>query len=290
MPRASVIEQDEAPQESSENRSQTMTALLRLRELLLSGQFQPGERMAELPLSARLNVSRTPLRLALTTLEHEGLLQLHPTRGFVVRAFTLSDIYDSIEVRGVLEGTAARFAAERLPGEAHAARQYLHEIKEVARQLSAAVHGSTPDAASFETYIELNERFHALLLGLARSEVLRREMERVVSLPFASPTSGFILAQAEIPESREILIIGQDQHRAILEAIENREGARAESLAREHSRLARRNLEIALGNQAIHHLVPGASLIRDAKWTSNLSAQENQRPSGNASRTIEHAL
>jgi GntR family transcriptional regulator of vanillate catabolism len=282
---------DEAPQETgSENRSQTMTALLRLRELLLNGQFQPGERMAELPLAARLNVSRTPLRLALTTLEHEGLLELHPTRGFVVRAFTLSDIYDAIELRGVLEGTAARFAAERLPTEAQTAQQSLLEIKHIARQLSTAVHDSTPDVESFETYIELNERFHALLLGLARSEVLCREMARVVSLPFASPTSGFILAQAEIPESREILIIGQDQHRALLEAIENREGARAEGLAREHSRLARRNLEIALNNQAMHHLLPGASLIRDAKWASNLSVPDKLRVSRNPSRTVEHAL
>ncbi|NYF91555.1 GntR family transcriptional regulator [Tunturiibacter empetritectus] len=255
-----------------ENQSQTMTALLRLRELLLSGQFLPGERMAELPLAARLNVSRTPLRLALTTLEHEGLLEMHPTRGFLVRAITLGDIYDSIEVRGVLEGTAARFAAERLPLDSLRAQKSLIEIRECVRALNVAVHASTSDMESLTQYIEWNGRFHALLLDLAESEILTREMERIVRLPFASPNSGFLLVQTRIPESREVLMIGQDQHRAILDAIEKREGTRAESLAREHSRLSRRNLEIALNDQTLRHLVPGGSLIRDTNFNIDLPA------------------
>src|SRR3954447_11379992 len=93
--------------------SQTMRALLRLRELLLSGEFEPGTRMSELPLVERLGVSRTPLRLALAKLEHEGLLELIPGGGYVVREFTRANIDDAIELRGVLEGTAVRFAAER---------------------------------------------------------------------------------------------------------------------------------------------------------------------------------
>src|ERR1700755_135125 len=95
------------------NRTQIMRALLRLRELILSGEFEPGERMSELPLVERLGVSRTPLRLALATLEHEGLLRNLSGGGYAVRAFTQADMRDAVELRGVLEGTAARFAAER---------------------------------------------------------------------------------------------------------------------------------------------------------------------------------
>src|SRR5882757_11583501 len=95
------------------SRSQMMRALLRLRELILSGEFAPGERMSELPLVERLGVSRTPLRLALATLEHEGLLRGLDGGGYVVREFTQADMSDAIELRGVLEGTAARFAAQR---------------------------------------------------------------------------------------------------------------------------------------------------------------------------------
>jgi GntR family transcriptional regulator of vanillate catabolism len=56
--------------------------------------------------------------------------------------------------------------------------------------------------------------------------------------------------------------IAQDQHRCILQAIEAREGTRAEALMREHARLARRNLELALRNQRTRLLVPGSGLIR----------------------------
>src|SRR5256885_8043956 len=88
--------------------------VLQLRELILKGQFGPGERISEHPLSARLGVSRTPIRLALERLAHEGLLQPYPTGGFIVRRVTLDDVWDGIEVRGLLEGGAARLAAERL--------------------------------------------------------------------------------------------------------------------------------------------------------------------------------
>ena len=99
---------------TSEFDSQSGRAMLELRKSLLRGEFHPGERLSELPLVARLGVSRTPIRLALERLAHEGLLETLPSGGFQVRQFNLADIWDAIEMRGVLEGTAARMAAERL--------------------------------------------------------------------------------------------------------------------------------------------------------------------------------
>src|SRR5688572_1471432 len=87
-----------------------------MRELLLRGEFSPGERLREIPLAERLQVSRTPLRLVLDRLEQEGLLTARPTGGFIATEFSVQDIHDGIEIRGVLEGTAARLAAERLAG------------------------------------------------------------------------------------------------------------------------------------------------------------------------------
>src|SRR5438128_8612345 len=91
---------------------------MRLRGMILKGSFQAGERISELPLVAMLGVSRTPIRLALERLAHEGLLESYPTGGFVVRGFTLEDVWDSIEIRGNLEGMAAQLAAERLTSDA----------------------------------------------------------------------------------------------------------------------------------------------------------------------------
>ncbi len=88
--------------------------MLLLREMVIDGHFLPGERIREIPLAAKLRVSRIPLRLVLERLAHEGLLEIRPTRGFVVQQFSRIDIYDAIDLRGMLEGTAARLASERL--------------------------------------------------------------------------------------------------------------------------------------------------------------------------------
>src|SRR2546423_7549514 len=90
--------------------SQTTRALLRLRELILSGEFEAGERMSELPLVDRLGVSRTPLRLALAGLEHEGLLRSLTGGGYALREVTPADILHAVEVRGGLGGPAGRVA------------------------------------------------------------------------------------------------------------------------------------------------------------------------------------
>jgi len=90
--------------------------------------------------------------------------------------------------------------------------------------------------------------------------VIRRELERVVMLPFASP-SAFVVLQANSPGARDMLIVAQDQHRQVLDAIDRREGARAEAIMREHSRIAQRNLRDALQSHNLDRM-PGVRLIR----------------------------
>ena len=234
--------------------SQTGRALLTLREMLLKGEFAPGERLSELALVARLNVSRTPIRLALDRLAHEGLLESAPSGGFIVCEFTLADIWDAIEMRGVLEGTAARLAAERLTEESE-----LTEIREYQRQMDAFARTTVDD---FARYMDLNEAFHNELLKLAKSSMLDRTLRHLTSLPFASP-SAMVFARSKLPRSGELMTIGQEQHHAILEAVSNHQGTRAEAVAREHASLSRRNLESVIGGDAhILSFVPGASLIR----------------------------
>lgn len=233
--------------------SQTTKATLGLRELVLGGEFRAGERVAELELVERLGVSRTPLRTALMRLEHEGLLETLPGGGFVVREFTRRDVVDAIELRGVLEGTAARFAAERLES-----RLELAGLRRCSDELDEVVHD--PSLEAFVRYISLNETFHAGLVQLAKSPPLARSIEHVVSLPFASP-SALLSSQAELRESREILIVAQHQHRGILDAIEHGHGTRAEEIAREHARLSRINLDLALQNREILAELPGAPLL-----------------------------
>jgi GntR family transcriptional regulator, vanillate catabolism transcriptional regulator len=233
--------------------TQVTRAVLRLRELILSGEFATGERLAELRLVERLGVSRTPLRLAMAALEHEGLLSRRENRGYVVRQFARSDITDAIDLRGVLEGTAARYAAVR-----GAAPEEIDAMRTINDEIEGLVHRA--DYESFERYLDLNKQFHARLRALAHSPVLERTLEGILSLPFAGP-SAFVLAEAELSESREILIIAHRHHAGLIEAIERRDSGRAESLAREHAHVALTNLEIVLRHRDMLERLPGGSLI-----------------------------
>ena len=236
--------------------SQTARATLLLRELVLDGHFLPGERIKEIPLASKLEVSRIPLRLALERLAHEGLLDVRPTRGFVVQQFSSTDMYDSIELRGSLEGTAARLAAERLRDSSD-----LSALRDLSKQMDSLFQKRDLNLAGFTSYIDLNARFHAALVELSRSRILRRAVKQACTLPFASP-SAFLLKQQASPGSRELFQIALDHHHGILDAISHREGMRAEALAREHARLARRNLDVALGDRELMiKTVRGAKLV-----------------------------
>jgi GntR family transcriptional regulator of vanillate catabolism len=233
--------------------SQVSRATLGLREMLLRGEFWPGQRIAEIPLSEKLGVSRTPLRLAFERLEHEGLVQALPRSGFTASEFSLSDIWDAIETRGVLEGAAARLAAERLrhPSQLDPLRKLNRTMEEIAEI----------NVDSFTRYLDLNYAFHLAMIDLANNQMLRRAIEQVYKFPFASPSSR-VLFHKSLPGSNMIRPIAEEHHRAIVISIERRQGARAESLAREHSLLTRRNLEEALADRNHVESMPGVRLIK----------------------------
>jgi GntR family transcriptional regulator of vanillate catabolism len=243
------------PAESEGTASQAVKAQLRLREMVLAGELPGGSRIAELAIVERLGVSRTPIRAALMRLEQEGLLEALPNGGYAVRTFSERDVADSIELRGTIEGLAARLAAER-----GAPPVVLSEARECLAQIDQILARPSLDDEDFSRYVAANQRFHNLIAELAGSGVISRELERVVSLPFASP-SGFVVVQANSPQARDMLIVAQDQHRQVLDAIERREGARAEAIMREHSRIAQRNLRDAVQSHNLDRM-PGVRLIR----------------------------
>lgn len=232
--------------------SQSDRAVILLRELLLQGTFAAGERLTELGLVPRLGVSRTPVRHALARLAHEGLLEELPRGGFRVRAFTVDEIWSAIELRGILEGAAARLAAERLSSPAALA---------TLKDLLAAMDDTLPKTLTdFVGYIRLNERFHHEVWTLAGNRLLVDNLQGVIRLPFAAP-GALVFGEAELPEARRTAELAQSQHQAIVDAIERRQGARAEAVAREHALIAWRNLQRAIDNRTIERM-PGAALVR----------------------------
>ena len=235
--------------------SAQLRAQLQLREMILAGELPAGARIAELHIVEKLGFSRTPIRAALVKLEQEGLLDALPNGGYAVKTFSERDVAEAIELRGTLEGLSARLAAER-----GAAPVVLNEARACLQAIDAVLSEFTLDDAAFASYVKLNEQFHGLVSELSGSSVIAKELERVCGLPFASP-SGFVIVQANAPKARDMLIVAQDQHWQVLDAIERREGSRAESLMREHSRIAQRNLREVVQSQVLNRL-PGVSLIR----------------------------
>src|SRR5580658_7833447 len=136
--------------------SQTARATLALREMLVEGRLRPGERIREVPLSEELKISRIPLHLALERLADEGFLEVLPKRGFRVHRFSVEDIYDSIDLRGVLEGSAARMAAERLKD-----ARSLAPLRTLSQQILTLVRKSKMTMDGFTQYIDLNAQFHS---------------------------------------------------------------------------------------------------------------------------------
>lgn len=220
--------------------------------MLLNGEFRPGERIAEIPVAAKLGVSRSPLRLALERLQNEGLIEALP-KGFAACGFSIDDIWDALETRGVLEGAAARLAAER-----HRTSAELEPLRKINREVQDILRS---DLNIFtDKYSELNTAFHAGIVALAESQALKRTIQGISQFPFTSP-GALVLLYKNVPASKELIPIAQEHHHALVEAIAQRQSARAESVAREHTLLARRNLELALSDWRLVHAIPGARLI-----------------------------
>jgi transcriptional regulator, gntR family len=85
-----------------------------LRNAIVHGEFEPGERLMEVTLAKRLGVSRTPVREAMRMLELEGLVVMIPRRGAEVARITAKDLSDALEIRMALEDLAAGLACKRI--------------------------------------------------------------------------------------------------------------------------------------------------------------------------------
>ena len=181
-----------AERENERSISQTVRAQLTLRDLILTGALRPGERISELQAVEAAGVSRTPVRMALVRLEEEGLLEAIPSGGFMVKSFSERDVLDSIEIRGTMEGLAARIAAER-----GVSVRDTEPMRECLAQIDELIAPAEISFDAFSAYVALNARFHALLAELSRSAPVIRQVDRASALPFASP-SGFVMAQSAL--------------------------------------------------------------------------------------------
>ena len=136
-----------------------------LEEAILGGELKPGERLRAEALAQRFGTSRTPIREALLQLEGQGLVEVEPNRGAVVRTFDRDDVLDLYEIRALLEPAAAARAARRIS---------THDVE----RLDALCVD-----ASVEEQIVANEAFHRIIVEAAGSPRLEVAMRAASGIP-----------------------------------------------------------------------------------------------------------
>lgn len=232
------------------------TVLIQLRDLILRGEFEPGQRLAEQQLAERLGASRTPVRAALVTLEQEGLIEVNDTGGYVTRPFTAQEVRDAIVVRGHLEGLAARLVAEHgVP------RQLQGELQACLDAGDRLLASSPLTLESYADYTAMNDRFHAAILAASGNRALQRAVALNNRLPFA-PASAMLPMQGTLALDRDWMLYAHRQHHMLFDALRRGEGARAQALASEHTEVAQENLRLALERRAeSEQVLPGIRLV-----------------------------
>lgn len=239
--------------------SQQSRVLVQLRDLILKGEFAPGERLAEIPLAEKLDASRTPVRLALATLEHEGLIEQSPGGGYQMRRFTAQEVADAIQVRGVLEGFAARLLAEH-----GVSRQLARELHDCLDEGDKTVNKLAMELDDYAAYVEMNTRFHELILQGSGNVALMRVMEMLNGQPFAA-ASAMLPMQSSIEEGQQWMKQAHCQHHSLVQAIERGQGYRAQALCEEHVEIARMNLDYAMEKPELAaKVMPGIRLVTES--------------------------
>jgi DNA-binding GntR family transcriptional regulator len=186
-----------------------------IREAIVTGRLQPNERLTEASLSQSLGVGRSAVRTALARLEHEGLIEHERHRGARVRLVDEREAVEILETRAVLEGLAARHAAERASDEDIAdLRRILATMRELLDR-GDLIGASDENAVLHERVLEIARHATASrLIGTLKSQLVRFQY-RTILLPGRSERS-------------------YAEHEALVEAIADRNAWGAEAAMRTH--------------------------------------------------------
>lgn len=200
------------PQDQNSLRARVFNQIL---EDILEGRHKTGDPLVETKLAEELGVSRTPVREALRQLELEGLVSLIPNRGVIVAGVTESDVEDIYSIRSRLEGLAVRWAAERMSPED------LRQLEETAELMEYYTRRS-----DYRQLSRLDAKFHDLIYTAGRSKVMRHTLSTLMRYVQQARLGSY-----KMPDRAEKSL---SEHKAILEALKDRDADKAEMLMTAH--------------------------------------------------------
>lgn len=216
--------------------TQTEYIVTRLRELIMMGEFEAGQRVQEMNIADLLETSRTPVKLALTELAKEGLLEYTPNRGFIVRRFSVDHIVAAIDVRETLEGMAARLAATN-----GLSREAKSSLQSCVLQVDGLLLKEELEYSDALMYADINGKFHNTIVEAADNEVLTEMMQKFESIPLAGANS-FAATTRDFQTIRAVIEQSQQEHKWVYEAILAQDATRAEHVLRQHVHQGRKTL------------------------------------------------
>jgi GntR family transcriptional regulator, vanillate catabolism transcriptional regulator len=200
----------------------TATTAARLREMIVRGEFGPGEHLVEAALAKQLGTSRTPVRAALAAAHQAGLLDYSVNRGYTVRPFNVQDFVDAYEARGLLEGAICRNVAENGLS-VQAEMRMRNAIEKIRRMLADS---ETIDGLARDRWRELNRQYHDTLIDESNNGTLVKLLRNL--------QENALVAAVVASYDRALLTTYNEQHEKILECLMRRQGTRAEHLMHEH--------------------------------------------------------
>lgn len=203
--------------ESTSHGSLGSKIFILLRDRILNESYKCGDKLNELTLAKELKISRTPIREALKQLELEGLVESIPNKGVYVKGFSPRDIDDMFEIRLSLEGLAVSFAIDRMD-EVHLAK--IKEVFELLEFYTAK--------GDFDKVNDFNILFHESIYRATQSTYFEQILKDIHY--YVSVTSRHSIARPERLESSLL------EHRAILEAIIDRDKEEATERIQRHIR------------------------------------------------------
>lgn len=186
-----------------------------IREDILSGRYEQNTELKEAAIGAELGVSRTPVREALRQLELEGLVTIIPNRGAYVNMITAKDVQDIYVIRSMLEGLCARWATQSITAE---------QLDSMEETLCLSEYHTSKK--NYEKLYELDSLFHEQLYEAGGSRILNHIL---------SDFHDYVkmVKKATISTSSRS-VTSTEEHRAIFEAIKEKDPDKAEALAKEH--------------------------------------------------------
>lgn len=207
----------------------------RIRNDIILGTYAEGERLSETRLCDTHKVSRTPVRLALRTLESEGIVSRGEGRGYTVKSPTVDDVLKAVQVRGHLESLAARLMAQ-----ASDRSEYLPHMATAIETLEDLIDTGNISKPTIQQMQAANKTFHTTILDACGNEYVEFTCKHISHLPMLA--AGSMVFDRAINESSERLQrglfrlkIGNAQHKVIYEAISQGDAVRAEGMMREHA-------------------------------------------------------